>query len=89
VKIPVRCGVFDGGRRCARPLGAIERAGFPGPEWFRGGDYDRLEWSERHWICPKHGSVQIHEAELLHEAMKSGRRRRQIMATHPSTWDRP
>jgi hypothetical protein len=59
-------------------LGTIEREGFPGPEWFRGGNYEGLRWEERHYTCPKHGPVQVHEADLLHAALNPSRRR--IMA---------
>jgi hypothetical protein len=79
VKITVRCGVLDRGKPCGRKIGSIERKGFPGPEWFRDGNYDRLAWEERHYDCPKHGAMQVHEADLLHLALKP--RRRVIVAT--------
>jgi hypothetical protein len=59
-------------------LGVIEREGFPGPVWFRNGNYDRLRWEERHWVCPSHGPVQVHESDLLEAALKPSRHR--IMA---------
>jgi hypothetical protein len=49
-------------------------AGFPGPEWFRGGSFERLRSEERHYVCPKHGAVQIHEQDLLHRALLDLRR---------------
>jgi hypothetical protein len=73
VKITVRCGVSDGGRPCGRTLGAIAREGFAGPEWFRGGDYDGLEWWERQYECPKHGTLQIHDEDLLRRALNPKR----------------
>lgn len=82
MKIIVRCGAGDGGKPCGGKLGTIELEGFPGPEWFRDGNYDRLAWEERHYVCPKHGAMQVHEAELLHLALIAGGRpnRRMIMA---------
>jgi hypothetical protein len=73
VKITIRCGVSDGGKPCGRNLGAIESEGFPGPEWFHGGNYDRLRWDERHYVCPRHGAVQIHEEDLLRRALNPAR----------------
>jgi hypothetical protein len=74
VKITIRYGVFDGGKPCGREVGSLDIPGFPGPEWFRGvGDYDRLQWDERHYVCPKHGALQIHEEDLLHKALNPGR----------------
>jgi hypothetical protein len=70
VKITVRCGVSDRGKPCGRELGAkIQREGFPGPQWFRDGDYERLRWEERHRTCPKHGAVQVREEDLLRLAL--------------------
>lgn len=82
MKLPVRCGVLDGGRRHMAPLGDIDRPGFPGPKWYRNGDYQRLRGEERDYVCPKHGAVQIHEEDILHEALKPGppRRRHVILA---------
>ena len=59
-------------------LGEIELRGFPGPLWFRDGNFDRLRDEERHYVCDKHGPVQVHEQDLLHAALKPKRRR--IMA---------
>jgi hypothetical protein len=60
----------DGGRPCGRELGPqIDRRGFPGPEWFRDGNYDRLSWEERHRSCPKHGPMQIFDEDLLRRAL--------------------
>jgi hypothetical protein len=80
VKLTVRCGVFDGGKPCGNSVGAIERDGFPGPQWFKGGNYDRLRWEERHYACDKHGDLQIHDEDLLHLALKP-RKRYSVMAT--------
>ena len=48
MKLTVLCGVKDGGgKTCARKLGAINVPGFPGPKWYRGGNYEGLRWDER------------------------------------------
>ena len=64
MKIDVRCRVSDGGKPCRKNIGTIEREGFPGPLWFRGGNYDVLRWEERHYVCPKHGAMQVHDEDL-------------------------
>jgi hypothetical protein len=51
-----------------KKLGTIERKEASGP----------LRWEERHYVCPKHGAVQVHEQDLLHAALNPSRRR--IMA---------
>ena len=59
-------------------LGAIERESFP-DLFYRGqNDYDGLRWEERHYTCPKHGALQVHDQDLLHAALNPKRRR--IMA---------
>jgi hypothetical protein len=70
VKLTVRCGAFDGS--CRRELGTIDLKGFP-DHWFRGGNYDRLRDDQRHYVCPKHGAMQIHETDVLHRALNPGR----------------
>jgi hypothetical protein len=65
VKLPVRCGVLDGGKPCGRKLGTIERDTLPGLP---------LRWEERHYVCPKHGAMQIHEQDLLHRTLNPSRR---------------
>jgi hypothetical protein len=82
VKLTVRCGVSDGGKPCGHKVGAIDKPGFPGPLWFRGGDYDGLQWEERHYRCPKHGALLVHEEDLLRRALNP--RRPVIMAMRPS-----
>ena len=75
MKITVRCGVSDGGKSCGNQVGTIQRRGFPGPMWFRDGtDYDGLRWEERHYVCPKHGALQVHDEDLLHRALNPERR---------------
>jgi hypothetical protein len=86
VKLPVRCGVLDGGKPCRAQLGKIDRPGFPGPEWFRDGNYERLRWEERHYVCSKHGAVQVHEEDLLRRALNPSRR--VILAVRNSARDR-
>ena len=81
MRITVLCGVAD--ESCRRKLGTIQPEGFPGPEWFRGGNYDRLRWDERHYVCPKHGALQIHEEGLLRRSLNPGRP--VIMATKDGT----
>jgi hypothetical protein len=73
VKIDVRCG-FGGGKPCGNWVGAIEREGFPGPLWFRNGNYDRLLWEERHYVCRKHGALQVYDEDLLRLSLKPGKR---------------
>jgi hypothetical protein len=80
LKIDVRCGVFDGGKPCGNSVGTIERDGFPGPQWFKGGNYESLRWEERHYACDKHGDLQIHDEDLLQLALKP-RKRYSVMAT--------
>ena len=71
MKITVRCGVSDGGKPCRRKLGTIERD----TPWFRGGnDYDGLLWEERHYPCPKHGAMQVHDEDLVRRALNPSRR---------------
>jgi hypothetical protein len=79
VKIDVRCG-FGGGKPCGNKVGTIEREGFPGPLWFRGGNYERLRWEERDYTCDKHGALEVYEEDLLRLALKP-RKRYSIMAT--------
>jgi hypothetical protein len=55
-----------------RELGTIKRRGFP-DLWFRDGDYG-LRWEERHYVCRKHGAMQIHEEDLLRRALNPSRR---------------
>ena len=73
MKIAVLCGVSDGGKPCRRDVGTIEREGFEDPGWFRGGNYDGLRWEERHYVCPKHGALQVHDEDLLRRALNPGR----------------
>jgi hypothetical protein len=90
VKIPVRCGVKDGGgKECRKPLGEIDLPGFPGQAWLR--NY-RLTWEQRFHVCPKHRTVEIHEADVLHEALNDGvfddgrsGRKRVLVALPPGT----
>jgi hypothetical protein len=70
MKITIRCGVSDGGKPHGQKIGEIDRPGFPGPRWFRGGDYDGLRLAERQHACPKHGAVYIHNEDLLRLALK-------------------
>ena len=60
MKIDVRCG-FGGRKPCGNWVGEIDREGFPGPLWFRGGNYDRLRWEERDYNCDKHGALQVYD----------------------------
>jgi hypothetical protein len=88
VKVPVLCGVKDGGgKKCGKPLGEIDLPGFPGPAWLR--NYG-LTWEQRFHDCPKHRTVEIYETDVLHEALndgvsKDGRsgRKRVVMALRP------
>jgi hypothetical protein len=88
VKIPVRCGVKDGGgKECRKELSEIDLPGFPGQAWLR--NYG-LTWKQRFHDCPKHGTVEIHEVDVLHEALndgvsKDGRsgRKRVVVALRP------
>ena len=73
MKIDVRCGVLDGGKPCRKIIGTIKRQGFPDP-WFRNGNYDVLRWEERHYVCDKHGPMQVHDEDLLHRALNPSRR---------------
>jgi hypothetical protein len=89
MRLTVRCGVTDGGRPCGNELGTIDRPGFPGAEWWRGGNYDRLTWEERFWECPSHGTVELDDSELRIRALKMGRdatrtKRRVVMAKRPA-----
>jgi hypothetical protein len=89
VKLWVRCGELDGGKQCGLELDTIDVPGFPGPVWFRGGNYERLRPEERFFECPQHGPVQIHETDLLNRSLKTGRdavraKRRVLMATRPT-----
>jgi hypothetical protein len=72
VKIDVRCGVSDGGKPCRNKLGAIEREDLD----FAHGvvTFDRLRWEERHYVCPKHGAMQVLDEDLLHRALNPSRR---------------
>jgi hypothetical protein len=86
VKLPVVCGVKDGaGKTCMKDLGEIDLPGFPSSSWYRNGEYQRLRWDERDYDCPKHGAVQIHEVDVLHEALRPGppRRQRVLRAKRP------
>ena len=87
MKVPVLCGVKDGGEPCRKELNEIDLPGFPGPAWLR--NY-RLTWEQRFHACPKHGRVEIHEIDVLHGALndgvsKDGRsgRKRVVMAMRP------
>lgn len=81
MKLTVLCGVKD--ESCRSKLGAINVPGFPGPEWYRDGNFERLRWDERHYVCPKHGALMIHEEGLLRRALNPGRP--VIMATRDGT----
>jgi hypothetical protein len=92
VKLPVRCGVKDrGGKECRKPLGEIELPGSPGLAWVENGNY-RLTWDQRFHDCPKHRTVEIHEYDVLQEALndevfddgRSGRKR-VLVALPPGT----
>jgi hypothetical protein len=78
MKIDVRCG-FGVGKPCANWVGEIEREGFPGPLWFRDGNYDRLRWDERDYVCDKHGMLEVYDEDLLRLSLKP-RKRYSIMA---------
>jgi len=71
VKIDVRCG-FGGGKPCGNKVGTIPRDDLD----FANGvvTFDRLRWEERHYSCPKHGALQVHDEDLLHPALNPGRR---------------
>lgn len=77
MKLPIRCGVLDGGTPCLRPLGEIELPGFPGDEWLR--NFKGLRWDERDYVCPKHRAVQIHEQDVMHAALTDGTKRRRVL----------
>jgi hypothetical protein len=34
-----------------------------------------LRWNERHYVCPDHGALQVHEEDLLHRALYVGGRK--------------
>jgi hypothetical protein len=72
VKITVRCGAFDRGKPCGRKLsGTIEREDL---DYAKGVvTFDRLRWEERHYTCPKHGAMQVHDEDLLRLAMNPSR----------------
>ena len=59
--ITVRCGATDGGKPCGNNVGEIERTGLP--------ENYGLLWEERHYTCPKHGALQVHEQDLLRLAL--------------------
>jgi hypothetical protein len=88
VKVLVRCGVKDGGKECRKKLNEIGLRGSPDPAWLRNGNY-RLTWEQRFHVCPKHGQVEIHEVDVLHEAFNDGAfkdgssRRRVVVALRP------
>lgn len=87
MKLHVHCGVLYRGKPHGVELRTIDVPGFPGDEWYRGGNYERLRWEDRFYNCPKHGTLQIHEADLLHRALNP--RKPVLLATDPRTWDRP
>jgi hypothetical protein len=67
VKITVRCGVSDGGKPCRNNLGAFARDDL---DFDRGVvTFDRLREEERHYVCPKHGAMQVHDEDLLRLAL--------------------
>jgi hypothetical protein len=89
VKLTVLCGVKDGGEPHRRKLDEIDLPGSPDDAWLRDRKY-RLTWEQRFHDCPKHGTVEIHEMDVLHEALndgvsKDGRsgRKRVVMAMRP------
>jgi hypothetical protein len=79
--------VSDGGKPCGRKVGTLDKSGFP-DEWFRNGNYDRLTDEERHYHCPKHDALQIHEEDLLRRALNPGRRRLTAMPPGERPGDR-
>jgi hypothetical protein len=42
----------------------IDRKELPGA-----GNLEALLWEERHYVCPKHGAMQVHEQDLLRLAL--------------------
>jgi hypothetical protein len=90
MKLPVVCGIKDGGKTCFVELGVIDLPGFPSSSWYQDGRYQRLKWDERDYDCPKHGALQIHEVDVLHEALRPGppRRNRVLLARPPVRVDR-
>ena len=68
MKITVRCGVFDRGKPCGREVGTIRREDLDFAEGVV--NFGRLRWEERHYVCPKHGAMQVHDEDLLHLALK-------------------
>lgn len=87
MRLHVRCGVMDRGKPHGIELGEpIDVPGFP-DQWYRAGNYERLRWENRFWNCPKHGALQIHEADLLRRALNP--RKPVLLATDPRKWNRP
>lgn len=90
MKLPVVCGIKDGGKTCFHELGEIDLPGFPSSSWYEGGRFKRLRWDELDYDCPDHGALQIHAVDVLHEALRPGppRRRRVLLARRPVRVDR-
>ena len=72
MKITVRCGGLFDGRPCRHKVGTIPRDDLD----FAHGvvTFDRLRWEERHYVCPKHGAMQVHDEDLLRLALKPRKR---------------
>jgi len=88
VKLLVLCGVKDGGKPHRKKLDEINLPGSPDEAWLRNGSY-RLTWEQRFHECRKHGTVEIHEVDVLQEAGNDGvfkdgsSRRRVVLALRP------
>lgn len=68
MKITVRCGVLDRGKPHGREIGAFSREDL---DFARGVfTFEMLRWEERHYTCPKHGAMQVHDEDLLRLALK-------------------